>query len=1027
MTDEEHEEPASQTPEIVPSGSTEPPRVAFTLQGAVASSDHSHFHHHVFRHRTESQDKPVRFKDSRANEQAEKLREKLRERQLSGAAQNDAPETILVPCHGTCKFKQGSGEAGASEDTEVFDDDADEILQQLLSNITSLSVGSISGDSAVVSWDELDIEGCVYSLNLTTGRNTSVTEEVETPHILSDLVPGTQYSVCVNAVCGSITGAASSPQEFTTLSTSPSKPQPPRPGGATKSSLNVKWNTAANNGCAITHYILYWDEGGGGWRELVRCYERQYKITGLKPGTEYNFSVSAVNEMGESERSETGTCRTGFGVPNPPTCIYLGQASETSLTICWSPPNDNGGAEVTGYNVEQETEYGFISVYDGELQECHIPNLTRSTRYKFRVYSGNVAGESKPSAVVMFTTRAGLPNPPVRVRVEGKERSDSAIIAWEPPVLEGEQQILRYNLKLNTVTGSDSTANRANGDVLEFHTTDDTKILINSLLPGTLYRILVTVVTAGGEGPPSNPFNFKTRPVSPSAPAPPSLRTKPSPYSLNLLWGPPSYTGGSVITRYTLEIFRDDWLQLYTGTETSFLVTELTPGKSYRFRLRCHNCAGASLYSNTVNFVTAPAPPLAPQPPVITSKGPYAAIIAWPETSTNGAPITSYSVDMCLLGDTFAEVYNDKETECVVRNLNPGSTYYCIVKANSVVGQSVPSEVAVYHSPPAPPEPPTKIHLVESSDSSLKISWDPPSSPGADILHYNVCFNNGPASKCVENEFYIEGLNSETQYKVRVQAVNSVGSGQFSSAKVVVTGTPLPPALTGPILLSSRGHNFLKVGWTSVRSVKSYLLERASAESDDFISVYEGNKPQVKISKLSANTDYRIRVCGVNNAGTGPWLLASFSTDSIPPPPITKVYKSIKENQLTISWQVKDKLQEEELFQILHSTDGDTFTPIYEGLDRNFTTSLLPETTYSFKVRVKRDSTDPPEYGPFSQTLLVKLKPPPLERKESERETKLVEREIESSGTFEDSHVVVFILLAMCLPAVLTVVYFIYF
>ena len=26
------------------------------------------------------------------------------------------------------------------------------------------------------------------------------------------------------------------------------------------------------------------------------------------------------------------------------------------------------------------------------------------------------------------------------------------------------------------------------------------------------------------------------------------------------------------------------------------------------------------------------------------------------ETSTNGAPITSYSVDMCLLGDTFAEV-----------------------------------------------------------------------------------------------------------------------------------------------------------------------------------------------------------------------------------------------------------------------------------------------------------------------------------------------------------------------------------
>ena len=46
------------------------------------------------------------------------------------------------------------------------------------------------------------------------------------------------------------------------------------------------------------------------------------------------------------------------------------------------------------------------------------------------MYSRNVAGESKASGVVTFTTRAGLPSPPVRVRVEGKERSDSVTIAW---------------------------------------------------------------------------------------------------------------------------------------------------------------------------------------------------------------------------------------------------------------------------------------------------------------------------------------------------------------------------------------------------------------------------------------------------------------------------------------------------------------------------------------------------------------------------------------------------------------------
>ena len=46
------------------------------------------------------------------------------------------------------------------------------------------------------------------------------------------------------------------------------------------------------------------------------------------------------------------------------------------------------------------------------------------------MFSRNVAGQSKSSAVVTFTTRAGLPPSPSNVRVEGRERSDAALIAW---------------------------------------------------------------------------------------------------------------------------------------------------------------------------------------------------------------------------------------------------------------------------------------------------------------------------------------------------------------------------------------------------------------------------------------------------------------------------------------------------------------------------------------------------------------------------------------------------------------------
>ena len=56
----------------------------------------------------------------------------------------------------------------------------------------------------MVTWEELDIEGCVYTLHLTTGKNVSLVEEVETPHRLSDLVPGTLYNVRLVLFCESL-------------------------------------------------------------------------------------------------------------------------------------------------------------------------------------------------------------------------------------------------------------------------------------------------------------------------------------------------------------------------------------------------------------------------------------------------------------------------------------------------------------------------------------------------------------------------------------------------------------------------------------------------------------------------------------------------------------------------------------------------------------------------------------------------------------------------------------------------------
>ena len=49
------------------------------------------------------------------------------------------------------------------------DDAADEVLQRLLSNISDLKVTDVSSTSALVTWDDIEIEGCSYQLYLIAG------------------------------------------------------------------------------------------------------------------------------------------------------------------------------------------------------------------------------------------------------------------------------------------------------------------------------------------------------------------------------------------------------------------------------------------------------------------------------------------------------------------------------------------------------------------------------------------------------------------------------------------------------------------------------------------------------------------------------------------------------------------------------------------------------------------------------------------------------------------------------------------
>lgn len=92
------------------------------------------------------------------------------------------------------------------------------------------------------------------------------------------------------------------------------------------------------------------------------------------------------------------------------------------------------------------------------------------------------------------------------------------------------------------------------------------------------------------------------------------------------------------------------------------------------------------------------------------------------------------------------------------------------------------------------PEPPVSPELSDIWHDRLTVSWTPPLSVAFDIVDYDVQFRASKAPRFVDwihhgnaTEATITGLAEDTEYLVRVRAVNDVGEGDWSAIAIGAT------------------------------------------------------------------------------------------------------------------------------------------------------------------------------------------------------------------------------------------------
>lgn len=428
--------------------------------------------------------------------------------------------------------------------------------------------------------------------------------------------------------------------------------------------------------------------------------------------------------------------------------------------------------------------------------------------------------------------------------------------------------------------------------------------------------------STGGFSNYSDPCTVTTDAIVPTQCPTPHLLGSPKADSISIHWSIPDYNGGAPVLEYEIETSsHDSSLSLVLKTkETKCTIDNLLPGCRYTFRVRAVNRIGPSDWSENVTVTSGAAEPFIPEPPVINCKSPFHIFVEWKQPPSNGSPITEYRLEMSQEeNENFYIVYQGPNKIHDIRGLNPYQKYFFKVQAANQIGLSQFSSVANIITPAAPP---SVINTLRNlcTPRSISLFWNAPAANGSSITHYNIEIGEKIISTEYSiNEWVIENLQPETYYKIRIQAVNSVSNGPWSSFHKIAT-LRLPPK-PPKIECIGIGHNYLKLKWGDKKNLDyiQYCVEMAGTKSQDFQCVYKGSALCCKVNKLYELSAYRFRINATSDAGTGNFSDELIFTTSISPPASIKIPKivEVESTSCTIEWfPTKVQFSDKVVYQI---------------------------------------------------------------------------------------------------------------
>uniref|UniRef100_A0A8C9ZA48 Titin n=1 Tax=Sander lucioperca TaxID=283035 RepID=A0A8C9ZA48_SANLU len=399
-----------------------------------------------------------------------------------------------------------------------------------------------------------------------------------------------------------------------------------------------------------------------------------------------------------------------------------------------------------------------------------------------------------------------------------------------------------------------------------------------------------------------------------------------------LVWRAPLHDGGSPIKHYFIErreTSRLAWTVVSNSCETTnFKVTKLLEGNEYMFRVMAVNSYGVSepLVSSGVIMKTPFIPPGQPHIEDVSNIAHDGMTITWsaPETC-GGSEITNYIIEKKdRNGIKWTRCNRQKVTDLSFRvtGLTTGHEYEFRVVAENVVGAGEPSLPSSFFraiDPKYKPGAPAYVNVIDSTKSSITLSWGKPlSDGGSDIQGYivEVCKAEEeewtmvtPPTGLRLNKYEITKLTEGQEYKIQVCALNKLGVGEPAA----LSGTAKPEERVEPpqihldsdlrkgIVLKAGGSVRIHIPFKGRPTPEIKWTKDEGEVSEKAVIEKALNFTQLSIDSCDRSHSGKYILSLTNSSGT----VSEFVTVKVldtPGAPQKLVVKEVRKDSITLEW-----------------------------------------------------------------------------------------------------------------------------